>query len=449
MRRCLFLLPLLPLALACERYPEDPVFAYGQVLRADGAPVEGLTLGFERGVNPNTFVTGGYVDPPPAFAPYASATTLADGTFTLELTYGALDGWHQKKDESYRFRAAPPLDEQGQGVVGSFAISRGDVELPPLRAWETQLAVTSGAEGATLTFAQPPPAPERPISARVPTYYGSDGESQVVDATRPQPVVQLHGADGLAWQRPEATSPLTLGAQVLEDFALEAQVRAMGVGMWFFEPLGGASSDVEFRLEWRSGRKALAKGALLPVSRGAACWPPKEGACPWTDGKLAPVELSTRPVLVNPNKPSPVEPPPPPSGPPPTEVDEVGLTLATPARPSRAVIRGLEAGVSYPNVQTVVVEGSDDGLTWRPLGSAPVPGREGEEEDPYGMFFNARLGWAGDSPHDPPLLVEEGPVFLELPLTTAEPVKHVRLTVRPQSGTPVLLYLISELSLFE
>jgi hypothetical protein len=309
--------------------------------------------------------------------------------------------------------------------------------------------VAPGAGGATLTFAPPPPPPGTPLAANSPTYYDQDGNSEKADPTQPQPVVQLHGGDGLAWQtQPGVPSPVAVGADVLEDFTLEAQVRAMAVGSWYFEPLGGASSDVEFRLEWRSGRRALPAGTRVPVSRGAACFPPQDGACPWTDGKLAPVELSTRPVLVDPNVPSPVEPPP--SEPPPKLVAEVGLTLATPTRLSRAVIRGLESGQSYPNIQKVVLLGTEDGITWKTIGSAPVPGREKEEEDRYGVFFNARKGWTGDSPHDPPLLLEDdGPIFVEVPLTTTGPVKHVRMQVQTATGALLDLYLISELSLFE
>lgn len=450
MRRALRLLPLLSLAATtgCERYPEDPVFAYGKVLRADGSPVAGQTVAFDRGANPDTLSGSGDVYPLPDFQPYTTATTLPDGSFTLELTYGDLssDDLASYGDfRQYRFRTVGPLDEQGQAVIGSFHIRGGDVELPPLRPWGTGLGLSSTAAGPAVSFASPPPVPERPVAALSPIEFDVDGNAHVVDPTAPSAVVQLHGTEGLVWQHLDAVSPWVPSAYVLEDFATEAQVRALSVGSWYFQTLGGDSGSLDFRLEWRGGRVALPAGTRLPLSRGAACWPARDGACPWTDGKLASVALAP-PINLNPNRPpDPGTPPPEP----PVLVKEVGLSLAAPTRVSRAVIRGLRVGESYPPQQTVVLEGSEDGTTWRTLARVPVPGREGERPTSFHAFNFARRGWTTDNPYDVPLSSGDGPFFLEVPLTDPAPVRHVRLHVEDVDSDPMPLGAFSELSLFE
>lgn len=442
MRRALSLLPLLSLAAGCEHYPEDPVFAYGKVLSADGAPVAQRTLAFDRGANPERLSSSGEVYPLPGFTPYTTATTLADGSYTLELTYGDLfedsvpgGGGYR----SYRFRTVSPLDEKGQAVIGSFTIRGGDVELPALRPWETGMGVSTTAGGPAVTFAPPPPVPELPLAAKRFINISQDGTEEEVDPSAPTAVVQLHGADGLVWQQPDARAPWVPSAYVLEDFASEAQVRALSVDSWYFETLGGSSGSVDFRLEWRGGRLALPSGTRRPLSRGAACWPVRDDdACPWTDGKLAPVVLV--PLVTNPDPYNPIPPQP-------AASKEVGVSLAAPARVSRVVIRGLMVAPTYPPKQTLVLEGSDDGIEWRTLASLPVPGRE--SDPPFDTFLFARRGWTTDNPYDVPLSAGDGPFFLEVPLTDTAPVKHVRLHVESQESSHTPLGALSELSLFE
>jgi hypothetical protein len=447
MRRALRLLPLLSLAATgCEHYPEDPVFAYGKVLRADGSPVAGQTVAFDRGANPDTLSSSGEVYPLPDFQPFTTATTLPDGSFTLELTFGdlfeELSPGEQPRD--FRFRTVSPLDETGQAAIGSFAIRGGDVELPPLRPWNTNLGLSSTAAGPAVTFAAPPPVPERPLAARPTLNYDVDGTPHEVDSSTPSAVVQLHGADGLVWQQLDASSPWVPSAYVLEDFASEAQVRALSVGSWHFQTLGGSSGSLDFRLEWRGGRVALPAGTRLPLSRGAACWPARDGACPWTDGKLAPVVLAP-PIVIGPDRPGPVEPP----REPPVFVKEVGVSLAAPTRVSRAVLRGLRVSESYPPQQTVVLQGSEDGTAWRTLARVPVPGRSSDEPPAFDLFLFARRGWTTDNPYDVPLSVGDGPFFLEVPLTDPAPVRHVRLHVESVETAQMPLGGFSELSLFE
>jgi hypothetical protein len=246
------------------------------------------------------------------------------------------------------------------------------------------------------------------------------------------------------WQQLDVLSPWVPSAYILEDFTSEAQVRALSVGSWHFQTLGGDSGSLDFRLEWRGGRVALPAGTRLPLSRGAACWPAREGACPWTDGKVASVALAP-PIVLDPDRPGPVEPPEEPV----VFVKEVGVSLPAPTRVSRAVIRGLRVGESYPPVQTVVIQGSEDGAPWRTLARVPVPGREGDARPSYDSFLFARRGWTTDNPYDVPLSAGDGPFFLEVPLTDPAPVQHVRLYVESLENAQMPLGAFSELSLFE
>ncbi|XXF77802.1 hypothetical protein P2318_32845 [Myxococcaceae bacterium GXIMD 01537] len=439
MRRALLLLPLLPLAAGCDLYPEDPLFAYGRVLNADGSPAAHQTVAFDRGLNPHTLSSSGQVVPEPSFAPFTQATTLADGTYTLELTYGDTYEETFEMPRTYRFRTATAPDSQGQAVVGSFRIYSGDVEMPTLRPWEAGLTLSASAAGPTLSFSQPPGPPEAPPSAQLMLDFSDpDNPGEPRDLSVPVPVLQLHGADGLMWQVKDATSPWAPNAWMLEDFAAEAQVRAISVGSWYFEPLGGNNSSCEFRLEWRTGRKPLPPGTLRPLSRGAACLQPTEGECPLTDGKLAPVVL-TPAVDVTPLD---IDTPPPL----PVPVMEAGVTLSAPARLSRAVIRGLVPSATYPTVSRMLLEGSEDGATWRTLADVALrqPGLFDEV-----FFVLPRKAWPRDNPYDAPLVIDSGPLFLDMPVTDPAPLKHVRIHLLNPEGNLVSLNSLAEVSLFE
>ncbi len=101
------LIPLATLlAAGCDLYPEDPIFAYGQVLRADGTPVSGATLSFGRTLSLGDFT--GRIVSPPDFTPHTTASSRADGAFTLELlsgdTYQRVRNGEYYELNAYRFR---------------------------------------------------------------------------------------------------------------------------------------------------------------------------------------------------------------------------------------------------------------------------------------------------------------------------------------------------------
>jgi hypothetical protein len=443
-RHLLSLAALLAAGCDLRLYPEDPVFAYGRVLRADGSPLPGASLSFDRAREPEYDIFAPYI--PTEFSPFptAAATTEADGSFTLELLEGHTSTYvRQGESIGYRFRLVSPMEE-GRAAILSFFMG-GDVELPPLRPWVADLSVGEGAEGLAVSFAPPPPRPELPPGAqgfivRIP----QENRVEVVVASKPLPVVQLIQGGEVAWQQVGVASPWTVGPWLLEDFqGLETMVRAQSAGEWDFVPLGGLRSRLGFRQEWRSERLPLPAAARRPVSRGASCEPLPAGttSCPWTDGELVSVELPRTVVK------------PPGVGSQPREVgpESLRLTLAAPARPSRIVIRGLAARhvLVAKQVERFVVEGSEDGERWVTLGElnqVVAPGT-----DPQDMRFGHELGWAGDNPFDPPLLVHPMlAAYLEGGLRTDTPVRHVRLRATSTStSNPAELRALREVSLFE
>jgi hypothetical protein len=441
-RHVLSLAALLAAGCQLRLYPEDPVFAYGQVLRADGSPLSGAALSFERTRNSDSSSSS---FTPPEFSPFptAAATTEADGTFVLEMRDGDTSTYVREGESiGYRFRLISPVEE-GRAAILSFDMG-GDVELPPLRPWAANLSVGEGTEGLAVSFAPPPPRPELPPGAqgtqvRIP----QENRVEYVVASKPLAVAQLvHGGE-VAWQQVGASSPWTVSPWVREDFQeVEAMVRAQSVGQWDFAPLGSLRSRVTFRLEWRSERVPLPAAGLRPVSRGASCEPLPAGAtaCPWTDGKLVTVELPR--TLVKPPGAGNAQP---------REVgpEALRLTLAAPARPSYVVVRGLALWY-YPSgvVRQLAIEGSEDGERWVSLGT--LNHRVEPRTDPQDMRFIYEDTRAGDNPFDPPLQVDPLlSIYLEGSLRTDTPVRHVRL--RGVSGTtiPAELRALREVSLFE
>jgi hypothetical protein len=435
LRHCLALLPLL--AVGC-RYPEDPVFAYGRALNADGSPQAGATVNVERAPpREPDFTEDGQLRPQtrPVYSPYATSTVQANGDFTLQFLTGDVEDWVGDYEYiQYRFRASLPLKD-GHGTFIAFTFS-GDMELPPLQPWDARLSVAEGAQGPTLSFAPAPPAPELPPSGKpriifFSGYQGEEGEAVTMPGnSTPEPIVQLFSGDKRLWQQSGVGAPWVPGPYVLEDFAsLEAQLRAVSLGFWSFSPLGTTGSYVQFRQEWRTPRVALPAGALKPVSRGAACEPSPSEVCPFTDGQLTPVDFS--------------------------ETGAVGelpraltLTLAEPTHLTRAVIRGLKHQHAFEGTERVRLEGSTDGEHWVTLVDHLLRQRTRREA----VLQSENQGLASDtawnSPFDDKLeLFDEAPLFLELPLRTEEPVRHVRLSSEVDGG-PRALFSLAEVSLF-
>jgi|SRR5215217_4753106 len=424
--------PLALLALlstGCERRPEDPIFVYGRLKHLDGSPSVDTPLTLERKVH----LRSGILDPASEgpFEPYLESRSGRAGDFTLEVLYGDSIDEGSSDFVQYRFRVAAPL-EDGHGVYSSF-VFYDDVELPTLRPWATHLALTQGAEGPELSFDAAPPPPPLPASAKLPEIYFQDnGDPTYVEPLTPYPVVQLHGPGGRVWEAHDAASPWRPHPYLLEDFpGVEAQVRAVTLGSWNFYPLAANSSNVSYRVEWRSPRLPVPTGTLRPISRGTSCGPSPTGApCPYTDGSL--LLVRTAPDRDN------------------TGVSGVTLEWETPIRPRRAVIRDLEVLAGYAPVMQVRVEGSLDGAAWSTL--AEVAYRNFDPDDPHGPVFSTTLdSTEADSPYgDGPLDVQRKARFLDVPLSGDAPARRVRLQVKSPDGTSVFfIYALAELSIFE
>jgi hypothetical protein len=128
------------------------------------------------------------------------------------------------------------------------------------------------------------------------------------------------------------------------------------------------------------------------------------------------------------------------------------ITLPEPRRLVRAVIRGLKYAHIYVGTEHLRLEGSADGEHWVPLAHTLLRSRTRRDANLQSVneAFAHSTSW--DSPFDGQLeLYNQSPVFLEVPLESAAPVRHVRLQVEIDStDRPVRrLYSLAELSLFE
>ncbi len=410
------------LVAGCERHLEDPIFAYGSALDGTGAAWSGAALTVERaerlqGRDP--------ASSPVEYQPFRELTSAADGEFVFEVLLRDAR-WLQRGQDyvARQFRASTPVVDGRQSWL-TFDLY-DDVELPPLGLWKSDLRTDERG----LWFAAAPPAVVRPPSAKVmpaPTY--PDGTEASDQGPPPVPVVQLlSGADGaLVWQQTNAASPWRPSPWILEDFPeLQAQVRAATWGAWYFEPLGGRSSQTQFRLDWRSERVPWPSGAMKPISRGTPGWPEVGESCPWTDGKLESVALASEHAI---------------------SADELGVVLPRRAHLTRAVVRGLYVNQldyweSSTGMPTLEVEGSSDGTDWVSLGTAPVEGK------PEMSLFSNGLAGASPGPGDPQLRTQRGYLFGDIPLSANTEAMRVRLKVMHQ-GMRLQLWEIAELSLFE
>ncbi|NTX17260.1 hypothetical protein HUA74_32830 [Myxococcus sp. CA051A] len=420
---------VLLLSSGCERLQDEPVFVYGRLERRDGTPVSGGVVPYARTLHEVPMGEGPYVYEPPDFTPYAESTTEPSGDFFLEMRYGDVESVNTPNPwlQPYRFRASW-RDETGAAVSTSFTF-HDDVELPTLRIWDSQLAVTTGAEGASVTFASAPAVPVPPLTGEY--AMTSDENQTVIPAlpTTPEAMLfMLNGAQPL-FRALIPTSPWAASRYVLEDFPQPTvMLRAVSVGEFWFFPLGGKYTELWFRMDWRTEEVPLAPGGLVPASRGATCQPSPSAGCPWTDGRLDPVSLGSKPV------------------------ESLVVTLPEPRKPRHVVVRGAEGG----NFSGFVLEGSEDAEQWTQLAVLHnVPERyiPPPRLSPPWRGFEEMTRW--DSPFDGQLSFIKGPHFLDAPVTQdAGPVRHVRLRAVGfnHAGDPMpgaTMATLAELSLFE
>ncbi|TSC27448.1 hypothetical protein [Corallococcus sp. Z5C101001] len=409
----------------CERYPEDPVFAYGRALQRDGAPRAGATLTLER--------QGG-----DGFAPLSTTTTESTGDYALEMLYGDAVGTARDSWQYSRLRLALPLEPDGSGASLAFFMD-DDVELPTLQPWDAHPRVEDGAQGPAVAFPPAPPALPLPETATVLKVGVGDNleDEEPLLPTVPEPLLWLTSGGALLWREAGMTSPWSPGPYVLEDFtAPQVQLRAASVGSWLFSPLGGENSSVQFQLEWRTGAAPLPEGSLRPISRDATCEPSFPDVCPWTDGRLTPVDFFEK------------------------ETDprafSLVITLPRPARPRHAVVRGLKYLQGFEGKDWLVLEGSPDGEHWQRLARVVLRDLDSREKLLRSAQYSAYVeSTGGDSPYgDGPLgLGPKAPVFKDVTLDDAGPTRFVRLSVETLtydgSTQPAEFYTLSEVSIFE
>jgi hypothetical protein len=286
--------------------------------------------------------------------------------------------------------------------------------------------VTPGPEGQVVSFAPAPPAPQVPVTGEEPHPSTEDGDLIVAPPSTPEPVLTVTSGDQVLFRWWGATSPWTASPYMLEDFPNpEVQLRAVSFGEWWFFPTGAAHSYMTFRQEWRTAHVPLPAANLRPVSRGAPCEPSPPGPCPWTDGKLEPVQVRQGPIGPN----------------------WLKLTLPEPTRLRHAVVRGM-TGASGT---WFVLEGSVDGEQWVRLALAPLKVPE-DIRGMYGFWRNHADRTQWDSPFDGEFAVM-APSFGESPLEDVGPVRYVRLSetsfFNGSNGVPRSISRVAEVSLFE
>ncbi|WP_375755876.1 hypothetical protein [Corallococcus exercitus] len=427
MRRALVtsLALLVSATTGCQRYPEDPVFAYGRALRRDGTPHSGEPLDVQR-IDNQTRV----------FHPFGTVTPEPSGEFILELLYGeAVTDTYAFRDMN-RINISLPLEADGSGAFVSF-IFQDDVELPTLQPWDAHPAVSIGEQGPSVAFPPAPPPPAQPATAATMDIEDTTtGGFIPVLPTDPVPLLWVTSGGELLWRQEGKTSPWTPGPYVLEDFAQpQVRLRAASSGTWIYSPLVSEMSSLEFRLEWRTGAEPLPAGTLRPWSRGATCEPVFPGVCPWTDGLLTLVDFPQAPRT--------------------PRIKHAVITLPQPGVPRRAVVRGLSYVPGPEGRDWLVLEGSADGTQWQSLARVTIHDLTPLERTLLDTQFGYNVQPTGDSPYgDGSLpLGRKAPVFQDVPLTTTESVRFVRLSVESidyfGSPQPTELQTLSELSIFE
>lgn len=280
--------------------PTDTVALSGSALKDDGTALGDTKVVLSRSADSACLLTHSFRE----------MTTDAQGRYTQSL----LGSDTQEGENARCFRARLPEQTDGRLAYADFLIQVTDVSVPELRYWNAQLTATPGATGTTIGF-------EGTQSS-----HGFGGDV----------LVNLENDEGLAWSATSTASPIQFTPEALEDFAgLRAQANAET------EKKG---SGTTFTLRYYSARVDVAKGPLVPASRGAKC---QIGAkvydtepCPYTDGKL-------------------------------TNISDNGADLridfAAPITPKKVLVRGLHHALT----RAVIFEGSsDEGVNWTQLARA-------------------------------------------------------------------------------
>ncbi len=315
--------------------PTDTVVVAGKALAEDKTPLANTTLKLHRSLNSTCFAADHYKD----------LQTDADGAWSHELT-----GAETQNGELARcFELRVPATEKGAFANVRFLMQVTQIDVPELQVWTGAVTVDDSGPGAQIAF------------EKIATTHGFE-ESAALG-------VSFNGGETV-WNAAAPSSPVALSEYVLEDFD------GLQAGLVITRELRG--SGTRFDYTFHSDRVAIAKGARVPVSRGAACQFGAQSfdasACPATDGKLlkmVPGEVAA----------------------------DLRIDLPAPTKLSRLVVREL----SHTPGATLVIEGSEDGgETWQPLvteGGDSTLGAYAEIElDPSAPAVDAfRLRVTGDN----------------------------------------------------
>jgi hypothetical protein len=321
------LLPLCLTLAGCALEPDDPVYLSGTALAADGTPWRGgpLTLMRPRKVDFHLDESGGDVYST-RYEPWAEVTPDAQGLFLHRLTardVGADSLEHANPwTDVTAFQLHLPRTDGGREFLW-FQFNR-DVDLPPLRPWESHVRTVDETGGVRVSWEPVVPSADLPE----PNYF-----------------VRLLGEDGIAWQVRAGSGEPWFRPEMAEDFNARVRVQAVARGsrVWF-------KNTLYYEAVSESPPVSLPFAPVVPASRGAGC-ALKSGTfspCPFTDGRLELARVAVGDDVLP---------------------KELFILLEEPMRPRRVLVRGLDG---FGDV--LHVEGSVDGKTWLPLGdSAPLP----------------------------------------------------------------------------
>ena len=375
------------LVLACEREPDELQFVVGKVVSAEGEPLPGHAVRFERngvftcnvasrsvlssGVDAGTFVEA------------ATFTSNEHGDFLFEVTH------RETLADTGDFPGAPAcfrviVEDEGGTSTSSFQFGSVDVELPDM------------------------PARRQPPSAKwVSEAIELDSSERIALAGYETSSIQwtVSSGDDTAWVQSDDGGVQRLDARIVEDFpGLNVLHEAHAL-------LSPTSVPISFQTHYGSdfasysSRVSLPQGQEVPFSRGAACEPahfPDGSACLLTDGRLEPVSW----LVPTPMDGGAVSPPP----------EALTIDLGAPQPVHTLIVHGLD--FERP-VDDLFAEVSVDGETWTraaTLGSFTLP--------------TDSKGW--DQYNLDQLRVDG--VYLSVPLETSGPQRFIRL--RGQHGVP-------------
>ena len=413
----------------CGNDPDDPMFVMGRAHDGDeemlpGAPVKLFRARLEReefgqepiGCDARMFRESALLTTsgPPGFGPprfewqqLGETKANQDGRFLFELRSYQL--WPPAGSPQFSYVAsgggsAPScmrVDLEGgpNGARTSAWIWMGDtdVDLERMYRWDEGVVSIQRFESADLLSvpAGPLPATESLDNQDFGLFNQSDIVVYEWELTAPgQPL----------WREEKMEAPFVVDANLLEDFGdVHAHLNMLA---FLPPPLLDVLPGAQFGYFERStGPSVLVSADVprVPVSRGAPCTAggARLDPCAATDGKLELVVFDA-------------------------QTTGLVLELRTSARPSLAIVRDLQTR-GFPSL---TIDGSADGITFSPLGSAAPPPID--QRTIYQQMTDAsRTGTGTDS------------LYLRIDLAPPpQPITHVRLGSRD-------VLAVREISVFE